>query len=1231
MTTSFRLLALVAIAVANPLLAGQVSVEKQVRSELIQARDVVKQRFAVDKAGSIKLCRDGLKSAHAKLQTRPELQIVIDESVGSAEARELLMAVDVVQHSLTKVGARVRKDLDRDEVAELEQFEKTLPELRAKALEHKSKGDLQQAIKTYNTFIDHSVRLYGVGGANDKNLALALNRLGVWYGELSEHARALPLHERSVQMLRVHGKAVTPAEMAICLDNLGWACVLQMQFTKGRLVLEESLKIRGENAPDAAYALRGLGQLSSSLAKKRDAVDYLRRSLGLYEKGNDVAGLIHCLNDLADVYLDHSEDGAAEKCLARSLALCQVKLSTEASPANRLVLVQCMQRQAKLHMSRGDVGTAEKVMEDAKQKCPSGSLELAACLDGLALLRLQTARHQEAAELYQESLVIRKKHLGDAHPNVANTLNSLAMAYRGKALEKGAAARAWLEKSAQLLRESRQIAEAKLGNEHPAVANTMHNLAGVLARLGRLQEAKQLYEAALPIFASSLGKETRDYALTLDELGRLSIDLSEHAAAMEKISASLEIRKKILIEFHPDVALGHHHLALAFAAQKKPEQAAANFEADRKILRRYLTRVLPFLGQSEQLQFLRFQEERDIARALSLALLYPKEHDVQTKAAGWLVNGQAVAQQVLAESTLLARAAHDQDKQMAKLFTELEEVRKQLSRVAVGGSRDDELAKRERDLAVQLRKSGSQLENAIRWIDLGEVRTQLSQDTAFINIARFEPYDLSGGPNRAGAAARYAAWITFADGNTKLVDLGDAGLIDAIVTQLRKGFAGAPKAITTDGEPEAEKHLTVVLEGLSKRILHPLLPHIAMKTRWILCPDGDLWLVPWNALPLADGKYAVEKHTISYVTSGRDLVYAATRPRVALSTALVLGDPDFDLSFDTQPSPESKDSPRSGSLAELLRKNPAPRLPGTATEAEKIRLPLKSYTKAEPRVLLREYAVKAAVRDAKSPCVLVLSTHGYFLPAPEAKGAADNPLLRSGLLLAGCNHKQSPQQGILTGLELIGVDLRGCDLVVLSACETAVGEVQHGEGVAGLRQCFQLAGADAVVATLWQIPDRSSARQMMRFFERLAQGKGKAEALATAQREMIEARRKNEGAAHPFFWAAFTVTGAADRSGDLQPPTVTAPMTPAQIEQALHKALVAGITLYNDKQDYSGCCEAFQRGLQAARTALTERPALQVQIDQGLAKASSIMNAAERALALRAVIDAVRKTLKSSP
>jgi CHAT domain-containing protein len=220
------------------------------------------------------------------------------------------------------------------------------------------------------------------------------------------------------------------------------------------------------------------------------------------------------------------------------------------------------------------------------------------------------------------------------------------------------------------------------------------------------------------------------------------------------------------------------------------------------------------------------------------------------------------------------------------------------------------------------------------------------------------------------------------------------------------------------------------------------------------------------------------------------------------------------------------------------------RLPGTLAEAKLIEPRLTDWTKSAPRVYTGAGASEAAFKGLRGPRVLVLSTHGFFLPDEERPSPAkpfwdhprrevrpgEHPLLRSGLALAGANERQAAgklglDDGILTALEIVGTDLRGTELVALSACETGLGEVRIGEGVAGLRQAFQFAGAQSVLATLWQIPDRQTAQLMGKFFDHIAAGRGRAAALRLAQLEMIRGRRQREGAAHPFYWAAFTLTG----------------------------------------------------------------------------------------------------------
>jgi hypothetical protein len=211
-------------------------------------------------------------------------------------------------------------------------------------------------------------------------------------------------------------------------------------------------------------------------------------------------------------------------------------------------------------------------------------------------------------------------------------------------------------------------------------------------------------------------------------------------------------------------------------------------------------------------------------------------------------------------------------------------------------------------------------------------------------------------------------------------------------------------------------------------------------------------------------------------------------------------------------------------------------------------------------------------KSLHQPHVVVLSTHGFFqedqdqatalVPASwQQRGSfiaprrptgerqprrtqkpIENPLLRCGLVFAGANQRDklaaaSIDDGVLTGLEIVGTDLRGTDLVVLSACDTSLGKVQNGEGVAGLRQCFQLAGARTVVSTLWKIPDAETAELMTVYFDGLSAGQSKSEALHRAQLSMIESQRARHGAAHPLYWAAFTLTGDPGIDSGQEPPT----------------------------------------------------------------------------------------------
>jgi CHAT domain-containing protein len=179
---------------------------------------------------------------------------------------------------------------------------------------------------------------------------------------------------------------------------------------------------------------------------------------------------------------------------------------------------------------------------------------------------------------------------------------------------------------------------------------------------------------------------------------------------------------------------------------------------------------------------------------------------------------------------------------------------------------------------------------------------------------------------------------------------------------------------------------------------------------------------------------------------------------------------------------------------------------------------------------------------------LHIATHGYFLPDRPVEDVdvpledADRmgrrpalpPLLRSGLVLTGANRVTDPKapaavadEGWLTAEEVALMDLRGTELVVLSACESGLGDVaQAGEGVMGLRRAFQYAGAESVLVTLFKVSDVETRSLMKFFYQRLKDGATPADALHDAKVDLIARRRKEHKAAHPFFWSSFVLVGS---------------------------------------------------------------------------------------------------------
>jgi CHAT domain-containing protein/Tfp pilus assembly protein PilF len=1021
-------------------------------------------------------------------------------------------------------------------------------------------GKYAEAARALQKAVDLADRVFGADHPSTARLA---NNLAAQYRLLGEFTKAEPLFRRALRIFESKlGK--DHLEVGNCLNNLAAVYYNQDKFAKSEALYLRSLRIweskLGDDHPTLAAGLHNLATLYRAQGNYAKAEPLIRRSLKIRQAKlpKDHLDVAQSPQSLAALYFHQSQYPKAQALLERSLKIFESRLGQDHPRVAKF-----LNNLAVLYRVQGQYAKAEPLLRRSlkiqESRLAHDHPDIALTLSNLAQLYAAQGEYAKAEPLYKRSIHIIESKWGPDHLKVAEYLNNLASLYNSRRL---------YTQVEPLLVRALKIKESKLGTNHFTVAQCLNNLAWLYYNQRRYAKAESLYQRSLKIKESQLTKDHPDVAISLCNLGWLYQDQGKYAKAEPLYRRSLRIFESHLGKDHPHVAQSLSSLAWLHGARRRWQDAAQAFDAARRSQRAHIGRVLPALGPQEQLLFLHEIAAPSLFVSLSLAWHRPEEPGLAERSAAWLVNGKGLTQEALAAPLLLARVADQPE--LRKLFGQLVDTRKQLAQLSLAfsqrgqekqrGAQIGALNKQERQLTRELgQKSGLLLETT-PWVELAAVRKALRADAVLIDIARFPVFNFQAkGSEQYWWKRRYAAWVIPPKGNgtVRLIDLGNAALIETAATDLRHALQQVLRRQRGQSEAETEKQLAQPLKALARLVLQPLLPHIGQRRRWVISPDGALWLVPWAALPLPDGSYAIEKYTISHVISGRDLVHqkanAHRSPKAGRS--LVIADPDFDL----VPRRAEGVSPLVRGLLPEERLPRFGRLPGTAAEARAIAPLLERFGKTKPEVWTGKKALEQTFKAARQPRVVVLSTHGYFLedqadvaaprsgdlvhrglklvgsdllrPQEKAVKVLENPLLRCGLALAGANHRDKvpagAEDGILTGLEIVGSDLRGCELVVLSACETGVGQVRNGEGVSGLRQAFQLAGAQSVVATLWQIPDQETTALMTAFFQNLADKKSKAEALRRAQLRIIKERRAKHKAAHPFYWAAFTLTGQA--------------------------------------------------------------------------------------------------------
>jgi CHAT domain-containing protein/tetratricopeptide (TPR) repeat protein len=472
-----------------------------------------------------------------------------------------------------------------------------------------------------------------------------------------------------------------------------------------------------------------------------------------------------------------------------------------------------------------------------------------------------------------------------------------------------------------------------------------------------------------------------------------------------------------------------------------------------------------------------------------------------------------------AETVALDRASQRGSK--ASTFAAIAELHRQISHRALLSERpsDREEARwiweAERDLAGYAAElAGGSPSPATRGT-VAAIASRLPADSVLID---YSVYTRAKDKLHLGAEADvprfYAVFVLQPDGTLTARTLGPASNIEIEVRRLRQGLSSPG---TTAYRSAAS--------ALSRLLLAPVSKQLQDTKELLISPDGLLHLLPFAVLP-AEGQPLLATRRVTCLANARQLLRDTSG--ASTETPVLFAGPDYDARPDTPSAPRG----RSGLTFSSL--------PGAMAEGKALKEILPEF-----RLLAGAEAQEEILKGLRRPAILHIATHGFFLnegsllprnvrglqrvrpkrpttkPLPDFV-LYDSPMLRSGIALAGANHFAfGAEDGILSALEASDLDLTGTQCVVLSACQTGLGETVDGAGVLGMRRAFASAGAQSLVVSLWKVHDDATRALMIAFYEQLAAGAGKSEALRQARLTIS----RTPDWQHPFYWAAFVYTG----------------------------------------------------------------------------------------------------------
>lgn len=982
-------------------------------------------------------------------------------------------------------------------------------ELNNKATEYFNSGNDSIAISYAEMAIMQAEKEFG---KKHINYAISCGNLAFLYKSSGDYGKAEPLYLQSVKIIK-KTLGETHPDYATCLNGLANLYCEMGSYVKAEPLCLQVLEIRkkslGENHLDYASSLNNLALIYDEMGNYTKAESLYIEALEITKKvlGEADPSFAISLNNLASLYEDMGNYAKAEPLYIEALEIRKKTLGE-----NHPDYATSLNNLAGLYNKKGDYSKAEpmyiEALEIIKKTLGKTHPKYANSLSGLAGLYDEIGNYAKAVPLCLEVLEIRKKTLGENHPDYATSLNNLAGLYEKMGN---------YVKAEAIYIQALEITKKALGENHPDNATSLNNLALLYSNMGNYEKAKPLYIKAIEIRKKTLGETHPSYAQSLNNLAALYSYMRDYSKAEPLYKQAIEIRKKTLGANHPAYATSLNNLAGLYEEMGNYTKAEPFYIKALEVSFQNIEQQFSFLSEKEKELYLKTLSDR-FEHLNSVGL---KGKESNPAIAVEVYNNLLKTKGLLLKSSTAMRNAvlNSNDGKLIATYDKWNSLKKQIANIynLPIEKRNDDLPKLENeanDLEKELTKSSSSFIdfNSPLNINWKDIQTQLKPNEAAIEFANFK-YNKD--------SVLYCALIIKKDSEFPvMVQLFEDKQLTGLLANLKENNSNAIRSAYGSKQFTETKLYDVIWKPLEQYLKGIEIINYS--------PSGLLHKVSFAALSNGDDHYLIDDYKLNMLTSTA-MIAKTTQSVFDKNTVVSLfGGINYSIKDTTN--------------------KPFNYLGGTLSETDQLNNTLKkqgikiNYIKATDAT---KQEFKSIVSNSN---IIHIATHGFFFPEPKkiitetdenksntdivSRSASrtvelnyirnDNPLMRSGLLLAGANDYWNgitgdiDSNGVLTALEVVNIDLRKNKLVVLSACETGLGDIKDGEGVYGLQRAFKMAGTENIIMSLWKVPDNETSEFMNFFYELLFTEHNINQAFTETQNLM---RKKYD----PFYWAAFVL------------------------------------------------------------------------------------------------------------